>query len=69
MLADASRLDRHPADMDEHDIIDLLELQRLTGELLDHLTAMFRSYAAHSADSASACCSTFCTAASCKSGG
>ena len=27
--------------MDEQDIIDLLELQRLTRELLDHLTAMF----------------------------
>jgi hypothetical protein len=26
-------------------------------------------YAAHSADNASACCRTFCTAASCKSGG
>ena len=29
------------AGMDEQDIIDLLELQRLTRELLDHLTAMF----------------------------
>jgi hypothetical protein len=27
--------------MDEQDIIDLLELQRLTRELLDQLTAMF----------------------------
>jgi hypothetical protein len=26
-------------------------------------------YAVHSADNASACCRTFCTAASCKSGG
>ena len=29
------------ASMHERDIIDLLELQRLTRELLDHLTAMF----------------------------
>jgi len=27
--------------MDEQDIIDLLELQRLTRELLDHRTAIF----------------------------
>ena len=27
--------------MDDQDIIDLLELQRLTRELLDHVTAMF----------------------------
>ena len=33
--------DNHRAGMDEHDLIDLLELQRLTRELLDHLTAMF----------------------------
>ena len=31
----------NPAGMDEQDIINLLELQRLTRELLDHLIAMF----------------------------
>ena len=31
----------NPAGMDEQDIIDLLELQRLTREPLDYLTAMF----------------------------
>ena len=30
-----------PAAIDEQDIIDLLELQCLSRELLDHLTAMF----------------------------
>ena len=29
------------AGMDEQDLIELLELQRLTREFLDHLTAMF----------------------------
>jgi hypothetical protein len=32
-------------------------------------TSAVSSHAAHSADNASACCKTFCTAASCKSGG
>jgi hypothetical protein len=32
--------------MDEQDIIDLLELQRLTRELLDHLVVMFPEEAA-----------------------
>jgi len=40
-LADAGRFDRQRAGVDEQDLIDLLELQRLTRELLDHLTAMF----------------------------
>jgi hypothetical protein len=35
--------------------------QQIQVKMLDH--------AAHSADKASACCRTFCTAASCKSGG
>ena len=39
--ADSARTDHHPARMDDQHIIDLLELQRLTRELLDHLTAMF----------------------------
>ena len=39
MRADGVRVDHHPAGMD--DIIDLLGPQRLTRELLDHLTAMF----------------------------
>jgi hypothetical protein len=30
--------------MDEQDLIDLLELQRLTRERLDHLTATILSY-------------------------
>jgi len=33
--------DHQPVGMDEQDLIELLELQRLTRELLDHLTAMF----------------------------
>ena len=41
MRADTARPTRQCAGMDEQDIIDLLELQRLTRELLDHLTAMF----------------------------
>jgi hypothetical protein len=41
MRADAGRPVRQPHSVDEQDIIDLLELQRLTRELLDHLTAMF----------------------------
>jgi hypothetical protein len=41
MQADNTRIDNHRAGMDEEDILDLLELQRLTCELLDHLTAMF----------------------------
>ena len=41
MQADNARVDDHPGGMDDQDIIDLLELQRLTRELLDHLTAMF----------------------------
>ena len=41
MQADNTRIDNHRAGMDEEDILDLLELQRLTRELLDHLTAMF----------------------------
>ena len=41
MRADGVRVDHHAASMDEQDIIDLLKLQRLTRELLDHLTAMF----------------------------
>ena len=32
---------RQPPSVDQQDIIDLLELQRLTRELLDHLTAKF----------------------------
>jgi len=42
MHADDGRLAGHPPGMDEQDIIDLLELQRLTRELLDHLMAMSR---------------------------
>jgi len=41
MQADNARIDHHPGGMDDQDIIDLLELQRLTRELLDHLTAIF----------------------------
>ena len=41
MRADGARVDHHAASMDEQDIIDLLKLQRLTRELLDHLMAMF----------------------------
>ena len=41
MQADDARVDDHPASMDEEDLIALLELQRLTRELLDQLTAMF----------------------------
>jgi hypothetical protein len=41
MQADNTRIDNHRAGMDEEDILDLLELQRFTRELLDHLTAMF----------------------------
>jgi hypothetical protein len=41
MQADTARIDDHPAGMDAQDIIDLLELQRLTSELLDHLMGMF----------------------------
>ena len=41
MQADNTRIDNQRAGMDEQDILDLLELQRLTRELLDHLTAMF----------------------------
>ena len=39
--ADDARIDLQPCRMDEQDIIDLLELQRLTRELLDHLVEMF----------------------------
>ena len=41
MCADAERPAGQPHSVDEQDIIDLLELQRLSRELLDHLTAMF----------------------------
>ena len=34
--ADEARVDRRPGSMDEEDILDLLELQRLARELLDH---------------------------------
>jgi hypothetical protein len=34
-------MDHHPAAMDDQDLLDLLELQRLMRELLDHLTGMF----------------------------
>ena len=41
MQADNTRIDNQRAGMDEQDILDLLELQRLTRELLDHLVEMF----------------------------
>ena len=41
MRADGAPVDHHAARMDEQDLIDLLELQRLTRELLDHLVEMF----------------------------
>ena len=41
MRADGAPVDHHAARMDEQDLIDLLELQRLTRELRDHLTTMF----------------------------
>jgi hypothetical protein len=43
MQADNTRIDNHRAGMDEEDILDLLELQRLTRELRDHLVGMFPS--------------------------
>ena len=41
MRADDAPVGHHASGMDDQDVIDLLELQRLTRELLDHLTAMF----------------------------
>jgi hypothetical protein len=35
MRADGGRFDRQPAGVDDQDILDLLELRRLTRELLD----------------------------------
>ena len=59
----------------QQNVIQLLGKFLGVGSLLAHCGMCFeragegRNYAAHSADNASACCKTFCTAASCKSGG
>ena len=42
MGADTAQFSRQRAGVDEQDLNDLLELQRLTRALLDHLTAMFQ---------------------------
>jgi hypothetical protein len=41
MQGESTRTIRHAERMDHGDIADLLELQRLTREFLDHLMAMF----------------------------
>ena len=41
MRADTAQFGPHLARMDESDIVDLLELQRLTRELLDRLLMLF----------------------------
>lgn len=54
------------------DLILQLEAVEAAGELIEveiGAAALVFPYAAQAADNTSACCRTFCTAASCRSGG